>query len=76
MKEQKIVKRRIEKAVDPDTVNALIGVNDRLANVRNVLNHVYETMSDDLASGALYGMMCALDGIRHDLYAVTDGLPV
>lgn len=76
MNEQKIRSRKTAKAIDPDTVIVLIGLNDRLTNVREVLNHVYAAMPDDLASGAVYGMMCALDGIKRDLYDVTAGTEI
>ena len=68
--------RRTEKVTDPDTVNALISMNDRLANVRNILSRVYDVMPDDLSGGALYGMICALEGISRDLHTVTDGMGV
>ena len=68
--------RRSAKVIDPDTVNALISMNDRLANVRNILSRVYDVMPDDLSGGALYGMICALEGISRDLHTVTDGMEV
>ena len=64
-----------KKVIDPRTVDNLIDLNVRLNGVRATLELIRESVEGTPAA-ALYSLMYTLDGITHDLHAVTDGMEV